>query len=481
MKVIARNVLLLPVSFVLFSTVVNGQAEIVEQEMTFSVQATAAAIPQAISYQGFLEDDGSPADGSYDFEVALYSVLAGGSPLATTTVNDRAVVNGAFELSLNFGGSHFWQEARYLELRVRDGASVGAYDVISPRASVLGAPLALSLPNVFSDPGLPFVGVGRSNRLTSAEVFGIQSPATGPSSFGGMYINTAGTDSKPFYGYSNNGVVKAYHFLEGQTGKWQLLNGAVRLTVQSNGNVGIGVTSPEEILHVDGPDADILVGSSSAQHVLIEGESSIGSAIRLYNTANTQTILLHSEEASGQGSTVALYNALGTRTIELDADFGAGTGNPGRVITDELELNGSDLAEHFDVLGFDESVTPKPGMVVSIDVDRPGGLVVSREKYDRTVIGIISGAGDIRPGIYMGQEGTLADGEYPVAVAGRVYVLADASQGPIAPGDMLTTSDTPGHAMAVSDADRAQGAVIGKAMTPLDQGAGLVLVFVSLQ
>jgi hypothetical protein len=66
-------------------------------------------------------------------------------------------------------------------------------------------------------------------------------------------------------------------------------------------------------------------------------------------------------------------------------------------------------------------------------------------------------------------------------LTGRVYCWANASYGPIEPGDLLTTSDTPGHAMKVTDHAKAQGAIIGKAMTELKQGKGLVLVLVTLQ
>ena len=72
-------------------------------------------------------------------------------------------------------------------------------------------------------------------------------------------------------------------------------------------------------------------------------------------------------------------------------------------------------------------------------------------------------------------------GGLPVALSGRVYCWADASYGPIQPGDLLTTSDTPGHAMKVSAYERAQGAIIGKAMSSLDEGQGLILVLVTLQ
>ena len=72
-------------------------------------------------------------------------------------------------------------------------------------------------------------------------------------------------------------------------------------------------------------------------------------------------------------------------------------------------------------------------------------------------------------------------GEMPVALAGRVYVLADASEGAIEPGDLLTTSALPGHAMKATDLTAAQGAILGKAMTSLEEGTGLVLVLVTLQ
>jgi len=46
---------------------------------------------------------------------------------------------------------------------------------------------------------------------------------------------------------------------------------------------------------------------------------------------------------------------------------------------------------------------------------------------------------------------------------------------------MLTTSATPGHGMKASDPAKAAGAIVGKAMTSLISGKGLVLVLVNLQ
>lgn len=146
-----------------------------------------------------------------------------------------------------------------------------------------------------------------------------------------------------------------------------------------------------------------------------------------------------------------------------------------------LEIRGgSDLAEAFDVSAA-ASTEVIPGMVVSIDPANAGKLMVSTEAYDRKVAGIISGAGGLNTGMHMGQVGTIAHGDQMVALTGRVYCYVDGAFGAIQPGDLLTTSSTPGHAMRVADTASAQGAIIGKAMTPLAAGEkGLVLVLVNL-
>jgi len=148
-----------------------------------------------------------------------------------------------------------------------------------------------------------------------------------------------------------------------------------------------------------------------------------------------------------------------------------------RVAVNVLEIDGgSDVAEPFYLSTQD---APK-GSVVVIDEQNPGQLRLSDRAYDHRVAGIISGANGIHAGLTLSQQG-VTDGGQNVALSGRVYVLADATTSPIKPGDLLTTSDTPGHAMRVTDHARAQGAVIGKAMSGLREGRGMVLALVSLQ
>jgi len=139
---------------------------------------------------------------------------------------------------------------------------------------------------------------------------------------------------------------------------------------------------------------------------------------------------------------------------------------------------GADLAEPFKITSGKDEVPQ--GAVVVIDEQNPGHLKMSDQDYDPHVAGVVSGANGINPGIQMQQQGIL-DGGKNVALTGRVYVQADTSNGAIKPGDLLTTSSLPGHAMKVTDHARAAGAILGKAMTGLSEGKGLVLVLVTLQ
>jgi hypothetical protein len=122
----------------------------------------------------------------------------------------------------------------------------------------------------------------------------------------------------------------------------------------------------------------------------------------------------------------------------------------------------------------------EPGSVVVIDEENPGKLKLSTQPRDTRVAGIISGAGGVKPGLRLQQDGVM-EGDHHVALSGRVYVKADANPAPIRPGDLLTTSEKPGHAMKVTDHAASQGAILGKAMSRLDEGTGLVLVLVTLQ
>lgn len=109
-----------------------------------------------------------------------------------------------------------------------------------------------------------------------------------------------------------------------------------------------------------------------------------------------------------------------------------------------------------------------------------GALFPSLHAYDKRVAGVISGAGDYKPGIVLDKR--QSDGiRQPVALLGKVFCKVDAQYGAIEVGDLLTTSPTLGHAMQATDRDLAFGAVIGKALRSISDGKGLIPILIALQ
>jgi hypothetical protein len=109
-----------------------------------------------------------------------------------------------------------------------------------------------------------------------------------------------------------------------------------------------------------------------------------------------------------------------------------------------------------------------------------GALSQSHQPYDKRVAGVVSGAGNYKPGIALDKRHSQSD-RIPIALLGKVYCKADARYGSIEVGDLLTTSASPGHAMKASEPLKAFGAVIGKALGPLKEGQGLIPILIALQ
>ncbi|WP_367390088.1 hypothetical protein [Lewinella sp. LCG006] len=230
-----------------------------------------------------------------------------------------------------------------------------------------------------------------------------------------------------------------------------------------------------------------------SQNLEVNGQTTINGFTRVNNNARiTNDLDLDGELLMGAGNNkrladlggdLLIENQSGNVVIEADnEEMILVTSSQVEVRKRLVVTGGADLAERFNVNTSDaDASTILPGMVLSIDRTQAGELTLSNRAHDRAVAGIVSGAGNVETAMVFGQTGTLADGDVAVAITGRVYAYVDASYGAIEPGDLLTTSPTTGHAMKVTDYTQAQGAIIGKAMTSLDAGKGLVLVLISLQ
>ncbi|OGO38126.1 MAG: hypothetical protein A2W35_01695 [Chloroflexi bacterium RBG_16_57_11] len=225
------------------------------------------------TYQGRLVDNGSPANGSYDIQFLLFDSEAAGAQIGPiVTHNDVAINQGFFSVELDFGTGAFGGGGRWLQIAVRPGSSTGAYTLLSPRQKLSPAPSALSLPNVYTDEGVNFVGIGRNFRVSGNEVFGIRYTGSA-NQYGGMYVETSDAGGWPFYGYATNGSFRAWTYYNGTNGEWSLYNAGIRLKVPSTGGLRIGpslnyslvisnTTGSDGIRILDTGDDAIQIGSN---------------------------------------------------------------------------------------------------------------------------------------------------------------------------------------------------------------------------
>jgi hypothetical protein len=187
--------------------------------------------------------------------------------------------------------------------------------------------------------------------------------------------------------------------------------------------------------------------------------------LKLFRPHQHQAIVLDPTQGGG----ISLIDTADNPTIYLQTDGG------NIQISGDLTLKNADCAEEFDI---SEGGHVEPGTVMVLD--KLGKLRQSSGAYDKKVAGVISGAGDWRPGIVLDKKQPNHNRQ-PLALVGKVYCKADADPSPIEIGDLLTTSNNPGHAMKARDRKRAFGSVLGKALSALRESQGLIPILIALQ
>ena len=252
--------------------------------------------------------------------------------------------------------------------------------------------------------------------------------------------------------YNPDDEVQTIH-VDGRHGNLTLGGG------EHDGDLRIRDANGREALNFNGGTAYLVIGAEDNEGD-IEVLDNEAESVFHFNGANA---ILRLGGTNNEGDLI-VRDGDGNDRIHLDGGSG------------DIKLSGGDCAEDFDVRDASfEVATPGTVMVIAED----SKVEPCSSPYDTRVVGIVSGAGDTRPGVILGRMEEV-EGRRPIALNGRVYCKVDASYGAIGPGDLLTTSATPGHAMRAGTTPEAAGAIVGKAMADLDEGTGVIPVLVTL-
>jgi hypothetical protein len=500
----------------------------------------AATVSSKISYQGVLKENGNPVTGSRNMTFRLYSDNTCTTQVGSDIVKSGVqVTNGLFSVELDVNPSYFNGQGLWLKVLVGD-TGLGCQEILPvpyalslrPGARIQDGSTSANLVTAEPGGGWPPIlypvgvkgegtwgvygystdaigvrgetgtsatsgtGVYGLAQATSGTTYGVYGKAQSTDGYGGYFENsasgiglygycsaTSGTKCIGLYGKSDSsggtGVQASAPF-------WGV--DAVA-TATSGGNYGVRgrSSSPDGYAgyFLNTSDDGIALyakGSGSTRNkatLRVENtEPDKGMAAYLTNNSNFATA--HFSNA-GNGEVLYLQNggtdAAGTgggdfikavNKPEGDIQFRVTTS--GEVYADgSFHPGGADFAE---LLPAVEGLEPGDVLVVSAD----GRLARSTQAYQPTVVGVYS----TRPGFVGGQpvEGEL-EGHIPLAVVGVVPVKASAENGPIKPGDLLTSASIPGHAMKATDLKI--GTIIGKALEGLNEGTGVIKMLVMLQ
>ena len=364
------------------------------------------------------------------------------------------------------------------------------------------------------------VGIGTTAPDSLLEVGNPNVANTFHSAVGGGY---AGLFENVYTGYGGNAMLLWVKSANQNAGSYHFYvqgNGNPEFVVQGNGNVGIGTASPtvpEEIAYgtvsnynqvynalklrpavsngaYAGNGSSVLLGAATNSGIqpvagiwssLTNGGSGSGSyagALVLASTIAGQTAPTEVMRIDGSGN-VGIKNPAPAYALDVAGTIRSSSG--GMIYPDGSSqttawtgvLCGGDYAEAVEASGDLKRYGPGDVLVLSSN-NKDGEVEKASEPYSTMVAGVYA----TRPGV-IGRRQTLSKDspDVPMAMVGIVPTKVSAENGPIKIGDLLVSASIPGYAMKGTDRNKMLGAVIGKAMSSLDSGTGLIEVLVTLQ
>lgn len=235
---------------------------------------------------------------------------------------------------------------------------------------------------------------------------------------------------------------------------------ADRMVITKDGYVGIG--TPTDFfaqLEVNGIGGNAVYATSVAGFALwgqatgsgngVVGVSSSGTAVR------GQSVSGNIFDGYGGGGASLKFHITNSGDVHAAGTFTPGGGDFAELLPADADLEAGDV----------------------LVIGRDGVLTRSTRPRQISVAGVYS----TKPGFVGGE--TIEVGQstkVPLAVVGIVPVKVTIENGPIVPGDLLTSSSTPGYAMRAGSRP-VLGAVIGKALSGWRAGSGVIQMLAILQ
>ena len=280
--------------------------------------------------------------------------------------------------------------------------------------------------------------------------------------------------------------------------QWTSSGGVTRNTPDNKVWVGLAATpgTPAHNFQVAGSANFGGEGSSTGANRFVIGASHADYGVIGYNTKPTNTLGVYQYYGADSASQIYFYDGgfrfriapvgVGGNNITFAepltiAKTGAITMATSVSVTGDMTVAGNIAAKYQDVAEWVPSAADlEVGTVVVLDPTASNHVMAAARAYDTAVAGVVSA----QPGLILGEAS--ADKEM-IATTGRVRVKVDATSHPVKIGDLLVTSHAKGYAMVsepvkVSGAEfHRPGTIIGKALEPLPNGKGEILVLLSLQ
>jgi len=323
-------------------------------------------------------------------------------------------------------------------------------------------------------------------------VAGVTGTTDREAGFGGLFENRnlgggIGVKGKGATGVFGEGTVGAYGISNNDGGTGIIgvatkTTGATRGVVASAASVnGIG----GYFENVGGGAAISATGSGSAldQSVLVaRNTNTLHKGYAAYLLADSTDATAYARNQNASGPVLGLESGGGDfiTAVRLEAPPFPATYNRKFRVLNSGEVR-SDIGFNTPAADFAEMLPGaadlEPGDVLVIGED--GTLQRSSAAQQSNVAGVYS----TQPGFVGGRplSGDLP-GTVPLAVVGVVPVKASGENGAIRPGDLLTTSATPGHVMRCPNRLECVAAMVGKALEPMPAGdRGTIRILVLLQ